>query len=217
MAIEGIEVESISGFIDYLKKSYGGIDEGTVQAMKNIDWSGDWKNQVFEGKEIVDSQFNYSIILFEKREDSLVDCKYALHKLDMRKSIETYAKKGYFSMLGKYFTAWQLESSVEKGLSKETMENLRNFFRYKAYKALHDQGKIEEIPVVAPTKSIEEILSPPTLHDNDPDIRQSVTEESQLTKRGRNNRQNSTQNQRNPHATHEYDIMDGKTNWGPWY
>lgn len=175
MAMDGIDIQNIDGFIDYLKDSYGGIDTITAQEMNDFNWRDTaWKkDKVFEGRLEDNGMFNYSIIIFSKQDDCTINCKYALHRLDLRKNIEIYSQSGYLSRLGNFFTSWKLKSSHESGLSKSTIKELQHFFRYKAYKALYDQGNIEEIPIERPsTMKIEDILTNSSVsqHSNQPSL-----------------------------------------------
>ena len=136
--------------------------------MDGIKWSGSWEYKIWEFKynNKADSGARYGMIAFGKSPDGkLVDCMYAMHKLDFKIAPDIIVhRESHSSFWG--FKKWETKHIEvrERSLGIKSIKVIKNYFRQKALEAFSNEGLIDRINYVT---GLDEIPDDPKEKERD--------------------------------------------------
>jgi len=148
MLTKGVPMEKIDGYLEHLKDSYDGIDENTLKKLKAVKYGNEFHNKIFDFavsvKEV--SKCSYGMLGFKKHGNE-VDFMYCVYNIsyDIPERVlkEETRKVSWFWGLLSYDAIVKRE--VSNQLSIQDVNELKNFFRYKALHGFYQEGLIDSI------------------------------------------------------------------------
>lgn len=148
MITKGVLMESIPGYLQHLKETYDGIDAKTLQKLEAIKYGKQYQNQLFDfvynPKGV--SKCCYGMIGFKKH-DNEVDFMYCSYNIlyDIPTHVYTQEKRKGSYLFGLITYDEIVDVRHDNSINTKNVNELKNFFRYKALKGFYQEGLIDHI------------------------------------------------------------------------